>query len=187
MKINWDEYFFNICEEVRKKSKDRSIKVGCVIAGQDNEIRSTGFNGFPRGVFDDDDKEFVLARHQRPEKYLWTEHAERNAIFSAARVGIPLKDCKIYVDWIPCADCARAIIQTGIQTVIVDGRNFENKWSFWKDRWVEHMICTIKMFKESNVKLNIWEGRMDNFSNSVQRIDFIEESLNVQKNKEEKK
>jgi dCMP deaminase len=53
----------------------------------------------------------------RPEKYLWMEHAERNAIYNAARVGIPLKGCVIYMDGIPCMDCARAIVQAGIKEI----------------------------------------------------------------------
>ena len=110
---NWDVYFMNLAETVSERSKDRSTKVGCVIVGPDNEIRSTGYNSFPRGI--DDDNE---ARHQRPEKYIWTEHAERNAIYNAARVGIPLKGCRAYLPWFPCMDCARGLVQVGIAEMI---------------------------------------------------------------------
>ena len=80
---SWDEYFLTLCDAVALKSKDRSTKLGCVIVGVGHEVRSTGYNGFPRGVNDN-----VDARHQRPEKYKWTEHAERNAIYNAARCGV---------------------------------------------------------------------------------------------------
>ncbi len=53
-----------LAEHVATWSKDRSRKVGCVIVGPDNEIRSLGYNGFPRGITDDIEK-----RHQRPTKY----------------------------------------------------------------------------------------------------------------------
>ena len=70
--MNWEEYFLRIAELIAKKSKDRSKKIGAIIVGEGNEIRSTGFNGFPRGVNDDVDD-----RHDRPAKYAWTEHGAR--------------------------------------------------------------------------------------------------------------
>jgi len=118
--MNWDQYFMEMAELTARKSKDRSTKVGCVIVGEDDEVRSTGFNGFPRGVNDD-----VEERHERPAKYKWTEHAERNAIYNAAKVGTPLKGCRIYVTLMSCSDCARAIIQAGIVEVIYSKENTE--------------------------------------------------------------
>lgn len=111
--VRWDDYFMALAKLVATRSKDRSTKVGCVIVGPDNEIRSTGYNGFPRGV-DDGAEE----RHQRPAKYLWTEHAERNAVYNAARAGMALKGCRIYLPWFPCMDCARAIVQSGLVEMI---------------------------------------------------------------------
>jgi dCMP deaminase len=70
--------------------------------GAHNEIRAIGDNGFPRGADDD-----LEARHARPAKHKWTEHAERNAIFAAARAGIPIDGCTMYLPWFPCMDCAR--------------------------------------------------------------------------------
>jgi dCMP deaminase len=110
---DWDSRFMKIAREVSSWSKDLSRKVGCVIVGPKNEIRAMGYNGFPRGV--NDAEEY---RHQRPMKYKWTEHAERNAIYNAARVGIPLEGCRMYLPWFPCMDCARAIVQTGIAELI---------------------------------------------------------------------
>lgn len=112
---SWDEYFMEMARHVGSRSKDRSTKVGAVIVGPDREIRSTGYNDFPRGVNDN-----VDARRERPTKYPYTEHAERNAIYNAARVGIPLAGCTLYVDaGFPCSECARAIIQSGIREVVV--------------------------------------------------------------------
>jgi dCMP deaminase len=85
--------------------------VGSVIVGSGNEIRGTGYNGLPRKV-----SAHHEARHSREngEKYLWFEHAERNAIYNMARTGVSTLGCRIYVDNFPCADCARAIIQSGL-------------------------------------------------------------------------
>lgn len=132
--MNWDEMFIEMAMLVAKKSKDPSTKVGCVIVGDDNAVLSTGFNGFPRGVAEDQYKytpikdslavreELVLLedRWERPAKYSWIEHAERNAIFNAARHGIKLAGARAYLNWEPhpCADCSRALIQSGIVEII---------------------------------------------------------------------
>jgi dCMP deaminase len=113
-------------------SKDRSTKVGALILGPDNEPLSWGFNGFPRGA--DDDKE---ERHERPLKYQFTEHAERNAIYNAARSGIRLLGSRIYVTNLPCCvDCARAIVQSGIKEVYMEASAFDDsnpRAAAWKE------------------------------------------------------
>ena len=129
--MDWDEYYIKMAEFVSRKSKDRSTKVGAVIVGLDNEVRSTGYNNFPRYVNDD-----VEERHQRPLKYEWTEHAERNAIYNAARHGASLRDCIIYLNWgsHPCADCARAIIQAGIIEVVMPFIPFGGASKDWEQK-----------------------------------------------------
>jgi dCMP deaminase len=111
--MNWDEYFLKMAWLAARKSKDPSTHVGCIIVGPDKEILSTGFNGLPRGVRD------VLERMDRPEKYLWTAHAEENAVAQAARVGARLKGATAYVTHEPCARCVRSLIQAGIVEVRV--------------------------------------------------------------------
>jgi len=108
--MNWTEYFLGIAEQVKLKSKDESTKIGAVIVGRDNEIISTGYNSFPRGLDDS-----LTERQERPEKYFWIEHAERNAIYNAARIGVSLKNSTIYLtSGLPCMDCARGIVNSGI-------------------------------------------------------------------------
>ena len=68
--MDWKDYFLNIAETVKEKSKDQRTKIGAVIVGNDNEIVSTGYNSFPRGI--DDNQE---SRQVRPEKYYWIVHA----------------------------------------------------------------------------------------------------------------
>jgi dCMP deaminase len=110
---DWDQRFMVLASFVGAWSKDRSRQVGCIIVAPDNTVRAIGFNGFPRGLNDDDE-----SRHSRPVKYRWTEHAERNAIYAAAKNGIPLTGCRMYLPWFPCVDCARAIIQAGLAELI---------------------------------------------------------------------
>lgn len=137
----WDEYFFKMAELVASKSKDRSTKVGAVIVGPDNEVRSTGYNGMPRGVDDD-----VVERHERPVKYLFAEHAERNSVYQAAMAGTTLKGCRMYVTAWPCADCTRAIIQAGIKEVIAPKPSDE-----FYERWKDSMDAGLQMLNEANV------------------------------------
>lgn len=139
---NWDSYFIGLAKLVATRSKDRSTKVGCVIVGPDNEIRSTGYNGFPRGVYDD-----APERHERPAKYLWTEHAERNAIYNAARAGIALKGCRAYLAWFPCMDCARAIVQSGIIELIANEPDLNDP------KWGKEFDDALQMFAEAGVAI----------------------------------
>ena len=75
--MNWNKYFMSIAALVSMKSKDQKTHHGAVIVGPNNEIRSTGYNSFVRRLKDD-----VPERQERPEKYHWFEHAERNAIYN---------------------------------------------------------------------------------------------------------
>lgn len=111
-RTRWDARFFQLTDLIASWSEDTSRKVGAVIVGEDQEIRSIGFNGLPRGVSASFPERFS---RDGGEKYLWFEHAERNAIFNAARFGAALNDCLIYSNLYPCADCMRAIIQSGIK------------------------------------------------------------------------
>jgi dCMP deaminase len=149
-RISWDDLFMSMVYLVAMKSKDESTHVGAVIVGPNNEVRSVGFNGMPMGVNDG-----VLKRQDRPEKYYWMEHAERNAIYLSS---FPVWKCRMYTNGIPCADCARAIIQSGIVEVIID-----EKWNYNnEEKWTEHANRSKIMFMESGVKLRFWNGDLLN-------------------------
>jgi dCMP deaminase len=142
---SWDEYYLNICKAVAERSKDPNTQVGCIIAGRAHEIRSTGYNSPPRGIRDD-----VPERLERPTKYLWMEHAERNAIYNAARCGTPLEGCTIYIELMPCMDCARAIVQSGIREVVVSRERMSQYSSEYYD---EHFSMVEVLFQEAGVKV----------------------------------
>lgn len=126
----WNQYFFEMCDLVASKSKDQSTKVGVVIVGDDNEILSTGFNGFPRGVIEDID-----TRWERPIKYKFVEHAERNAIYNAVRTGISLKGSTMYMNFTacPCSECTKAVIQSGIKKIVGNSVPFPGKGEHWEE------------------------------------------------------
>jgi dCMP deaminase len=146
--MNWTEYFLGIAEQVKLKSKDESTQIGAVIVGIDNEILSTGYNSFPRGMNDS-----KIERQERPEKYFWMIHAEANSIVNAARTGTSIKNSKIYLTCgIPCADCAKLIINSGIK--IVWCKNIQNDVK--GNHWVESKKKTIEMFEECDIQLNFY-------------------------------
>ena len=142
---NWDQRFLNLAKHISEWSKDPSTKVGCVVVGPDREIRSTGFNGLPRGIEDNDER-----LNNREIKYPLICHAEENAIMHAARIGISLKNCTAYVTWPPCTRCARSLIQAGVSTIIYP-KDIEIP-----DRWMEDFNLSLNMLKEA--KINIKTG-----------------------------
>lgn len=137
-----DRYYFDLCEVIKTRSKDKSTKVGCVIVGEGGNILSTGYNSFPRDINDN-----VETRHMRPEKYFWFEHAERNAIYNACRIGTPLLNSTIYVPGIPCVDCMRGIIQSGIRNIVISILNTTDSLEYLK-RWKDNYIASITMLRE---------------------------------------
>ena len=113
--LNWDEYFMGVAMLSAQRSKDPSTQVGACIANHDHKILSVGYNGMPTGCDDD-----LMAWEREGEpldtKYLYVCHAELNAILN--NDGGSLKGTTIYVTLFPCNECAKAIIQAGIKTLI---------------------------------------------------------------------
>lgn len=148
--LSWDELFILQAVLISQKSKDPSTQVGCIIVNDDNVILSTGFNGFPRGIEED-----WKDRWKSPEKYHWVEHAERNAIFNAARVGVSLNGAKAYLNWEPkpCAECSRALIQAGIKEIIGPNRPFTGKGA-GKYYSIDHAEV---MLAEAGVRVRVFD------------------------------
>ena len=139
--MNWNKYLMDMASFVSTASKDESTKVGAVIVAPDHSVRSTGYNGFPRGV-----RDTLEERNARPAKYLWTVHAEQNAICQAAKSGTHLEGCTIYINGLPpCSRCASLIIQAGIKEVIYLSAEVPDRW---KDEWK----IAETMFLEAGVK-----------------------------------
>ena len=119
--ISWDEYFMGVAKLSGMRSKDPNTQVGACIVSQDNKILSMGYNGFPIGCSDD---EFPWTREGDPldNKYFYTTHSELNAILNYR--GGSLEGAKLYVSLFPCNECAKAIIQAGIKTIVYDSDKY---------------------------------------------------------------
>lgn len=138
MRQSWDEYFMDLCDAVAKRSKDPSTKVGAVVVRPDNTRASDGYNGFPRGVHDTEER-----LNDRPTKYKFVCHAEANAIVTARE---PLHGYTLYVSPLhPCHECAKLVIQSGIKRVVT--RKPEEA------RWMESYDTAQTMFREAGVEL----------------------------------
>lgn len=113
--MSWDQYFMSFARLTASKSKDPTTQVGCILVDLDRNVIASGFNGLPRGVTDEP------ARMERPVKYLWTTHAEANAVAAAARRGAAVRAATAYVTHRPCAQCAALLVQAGVSRIVCDG------------------------------------------------------------------
>jgi len=114
--ISWDEYFMGVAYLAAMRSKDPNTQVGACIVSEENKILSIGYNGMPIGCSDDD---FPWERESKDpvfSKYLYSTHSELNAILNYR--GGSLDGAKIFVTLFPCNECAKAIIQSGIKTIV---------------------------------------------------------------------
>lgn len=139
---SWVKYFISLAKTAASRSKDPSTKVGCIVVSQDNVVVAMGYNGIPMGVRD------LPERMERPFKYMWTAHAEENAVAFAARVGIPLAKGTAYITHAPCSRCARTLIQAGIKTVYVgDGATNmpEDEFTVASTMFEEAKVTVIKV------------------------------------------
>ena len=125
--LNWDEYFMGLAHLSAKRSKDPNTAVGAAIVDENHRVVSVGYNGFPKGC---SDEEFPWERDGEDElatKYPFVTHSELNAILNYR--GGSLVGAKIYVSLFPCNECAKAIIQAGIKTVVFDSDKYSTSAS----------------------------------------------------------
>jgi dCMP deaminase len=132
------ELFIKMTNIVSEESDDGNRKVGCVIVKGDTII-SYGSNTIPEKV------KKLKSRKEKPDKYYWIGHAERNAICDAAKKGISTDDTEMYCSYYPCSDCAISIIQAGISKL------YTSKPDFNHHKWGESWKRSKKMFEESGV------------------------------------
>ena len=135
----WKKRFLDLASHIAEWSKDPSTKVGAVIVDDKRRIVATGYNGFPKGVRDSEER-----LNNRALKHKLVVHAEANAILNA--VG-SLEGTVLYCTHLPCSSCAKLIIQAGIQAVRVPLGS--KPIPGWED---DHELSTV-MFYEAHVVL----------------------------------
>jgi len=120
--ISWDECFMRMAHVIAERSKDPSTQAGALIADKTNVVVGLGYNGFPRGVDSDNfpwDREGDFAN----TKYAYVCHAEENAVYNSNKQP---HGCKIYCTLFPCNECAKTIVQNGIEEVIFENDKYHD-------------------------------------------------------------
>ena len=152
--LKWDEYFMGLAMLASMRSKDPNTQVGCCIVDSDNRILSLGYNGFPIGCSDDVFPWERQAKRSYDTKYNYVCHAELNAILSYK--GNSLKGAKVYVNQFPCNECAKAIIQAGIKSIIYyDDKYADTDTVKSSKRMFNAVGLKYKKFKKLNKKITI--------------------------------
>ncbi len=120
--ITWEAYFMGLALLSAQRSKDPKRQVGACIVDQNNKVLSIGYNGAPTG-FSDDLLPWQKEGSFVDTKYAYICHAELNAILNFHG---DLRGSKLYVTYFPCNECAKAIIQAGIQEIVyLEDKNSE--------------------------------------------------------------
>lgn len=144
MNLVWHKRFMDQAKMYASWSKDPNTQVGAVaVDSLKKTILSGGFNGFPRGILDIEER-----LNDRPIKYKYMVHAEMNCLYNALYSGVSLNGSFLYVYGLPvCSECAKGIIQAGISTVIIP------KISEIPDRWKESWEFTKSLFGEVAIQI----------------------------------
>jgi dCMP deaminase len=130
-----------LCARKGSESPDPRTKVGCIIIGPEKGVLCEACNTYPEGLLRN-----IQDRSEAPSKYAWIEHAERNAIYLAARRGISTEGCAMFVELTPCVDCARAIIQAGVVEVVI---NHDRAIEYSGERYSSEHSAALEMLAEA--------------------------------------
>lgn len=119
--LTWDQYFMSMAHLSAKRSKDPNTRVGACIVNPQKRVVGLGYNGFPMGC---SDTKYSWEREGDflETKYPYVVHAELNAILNSIQ---NLAGCTMYVSLFPCNECAKAIIQSGIKTVVYEDDKYD--------------------------------------------------------------
>ncbi len=145
--ISWDQYFMGIASFSANRSKDPDTQVGCCIVSPENRIVSTGYNGVPNGISDDDISWSRHADCENDTKYPFICHSELNAILNYRGPG--LDNHRMYVTLFPCNECSKAIIQSGIREVVY----IDDKYSHTKSVQASKKMLSIAGVKIRQLEL----------------------------------
>ena len=144
--LKWDNRFMEMAQVISTWSKDPSSQIGAVVVNDERRILATGYNGFPKGIADTEER-----LNNKEEKYSRIIHAEMNALMNALYSGVSLKDSTLYVYGLPvCSSCAKCVIQAGVKRVVIP--TIKTNKANWQAVWE---LESAPMFAESGVQITI--------------------------------
>src|SRR3989344_7781933 len=134
--------------ELAKKSPDPSTQNGVLLVNNCGQVYREAINNFPHGIANKPE------RLERQLKYKFVEHAERAVIYCAARTGFKTEHLTMVCPWMPCCDCARAVIESGI-TKLITHKQINDRTP---DRWKEDQALALSMLEEAGVNVVVYDG-----------------------------
>jgi len=139
----WDKRYMDLAKQVGTWSKDPSKQIGAVAIGSKGQVLAQGYNGFPRGI---DDNESRL--NTKETKYKYVVHAEMNLIYNATFNGISLNGSTVYVSGLPvCSECAKGLIQVGVKQIVMSKDSLERA----DEKWLDSFELTIALLNEAGI------------------------------------
>ena len=140
---SWDKKYIRLAREISSWSKDPSKQIGAVAIGEKGQVLAQGYNGFPRGIEDNDER-----LNHRQTKYKYVVHAEMNCIYNATYNGVSLNGSTMYIYGLSVgSECAKGLIQVGIKRVVSTPITDATP-----ETWVESTKLTKEIFEEAGVK-----------------------------------
>ena len=127
--------------EIARHSPDPSTQVGVALVGCGSEVLGSNYPVLRLMDWGD--------LSDRNHKTAIMEHAERDAIYHAARHGIRLAGGHMIATWHSCIDCARAIISAGIHTVT----GHWDLFGYTPERWQDSIMIAHGLLKDSGVEI----------------------------------
>lgn len=135
------DHAMSLACELATKSPDPSSQTGAVLISEQGRVIGMGYNTFTTGI------QPTLENLERPRKYRLIEHAERNAIYHAAKWGNQTLRSTMVSPWIGCTDCDRAIVAAGVQEIVRMPIDFGN------DHWSENIALGDTILRAGGVTI----------------------------------
>lgn len=145
MNLSWMQHFMDVAGLTASRSKDPDRQVGAVIVDTMRRAVGSGYNGFPRGVRDAEER-----YRDTHVKLKLIVHAEANAILNSVAA---ISGCILFCTSYPCSECAKLIIQSGLYMVVSPPPKANSKWA-------EDAVFSRLMFDEAKVHHHEWTGKL---------------------------
>ena len=133
-----------------ENSTDTTTKNGAVIVSK-GDIISRGSNRFAKNV------EITKKRSTSVAERIYQDHSERNAIYGAARLGIPLEGTEMYSTWVPCPACVNGILFSGIKKVVF---HYDAAIKKHKKYWRDQLKDSVNMMLEGGIEVAVYKGKI---------------------------
>ena len=146
MKTRYESLLIYALQKAQDSPDPSTQNAALLVCPSSGAILIEEVNRFPDNIHTSEE------RWERPAKYNYVEHAERNAIYAAAREGIKTSGLIMVCPWLACVECGRAIIQAGITKCIGLKQKATNP------RWDESIKIAMDMLKEAGVEVELLDA-----------------------------